>query len=156
MPNIVLVQNEYKDTDALQKVIDYALRGSIIGGYGIDPNYAFNQMYCIKSVFHKTDGVQLKHFIISFCNRELLSLDFNDLLSVGFRTGTFFKEYQLVYGIHLDTQHVHMHCVMNTVSFRDGHKFCDGLKAFYGLCCFLNKEYPNLHTYLRHPDSFRI
>lgn len=155
MPNIILVQNEYKGTASLRRVIDYALSGALMGGYGLDPNYAFEQMFLVKSTHDKTNGSQLKHFVISFTDQEMLYLDFNDILQMGFSMGMFLKDYQLIYGIHLNTQHVHMHCVMNTVSFRDGHKFCDGLKAFYSLCGFLNKEYPNLRTYLRHPDSFK-
>lgn len=155
MPNIILVRNEYKDTGALRRVINYALSGSVIGGYGLDPNYAFEQMILVKPTHDKINGCQLKHFVISFTSQEMMHLDFDDILEMGFRVGTFLKDYQLVYGIHLDTQHVHMHCVMNTVSFRDGHKFCDGLMAFQRLCSFLKAEYPYLFTYLCYSDIYR-
>ena len=37
------------------------------------------------------------------------------------------REYQMVYNIHL-------HGLMNTVSFLDGHKYCGGLVEFRSVC----------------------
>ena len=148
MPNVIMVRNEYPDEQSLKNVIRYVLGCALRGGYGIDPEMAFEQMKFVKQSFHKSSGVQLKHFIISFSNREMIDLDFSDLLALGFRVGQHLREYQLVYGIHLDSDHVHIHFAMNTVSFLDGHKFADGLLPFRRLCSLLSELFPKSQVHL--------
>ena len=132
MPNLILVRNEYQDYRALWGVLDYVLRSNYYGGYGIDPDQAYRQMVLVKEAYHKRTGVQLKHFFLTFSNHEMLYMSFEDILNLGFEVGRFFGEYQLVYAIHLDSNsnHTHLHCVMNTTSFQDGHKYSDGLSKF--------------------------
>lgn len=148
MPNVIMVRNEYPDDRSLQNVLEYVLRSSYCGGYGIDPDIALKQMRFVKESYHKSSGVQLKHFIISFTNHEMLYLDFQDLLNLGFRVGQHLGEYQLVYGIHIDSEHTHLHFAMNTVSFLDGHKFADGLLPFRRLCSLLSELFPESQVHL--------
>ena len=142
MPNIITVKNDYFDTISLKNVISYIVRSEIIGGYALNPYNAYMQMLLVKNAFHKTDGVQLKHFIISFSADEMYRLDFDDLLNIGFQVGVLFAEYQMVYGVHYDTSHFHLHFLMNTVSFLDGHKYCDGLSGFWKLKSWLQQMFP--------------
>lgn len=148
MPNIILIRNTYPDEGALYRVIYYALRDALNGGYAIDPAHAYTQMQMVKKAFYKTEGIQLKHFIISFSDSEMAILDFDDILNLGFQVGLFFREYQMVYGIHLDSGHIHMHVVMNTVSFIDGHKYSGGITQFSGLCRHLRVLFPKFRTQL--------
>lgn len=153
MPNLMIVRNEYPDEGALERVLDYALDTPLQGGYGVDPEYAFVQMKLVKRAYDKTTGVQLKHFVVSFSHEEMVYLDFDDLLNLGFGIGAIFEKYQLVYGIHLDTEHVHMHFVMNTVSFLDGQKYADGSHGFYRVCNFLRMRYPKFSVDLYTSES---
>ena len=154
MPNVILVRNDYPDTESLYRVLNYVLRGSLSGGYAVDPNHAYGQMLMVKKAFCKTEGVQLKHFFITFSNDEMGTLDFEDILKLGFQTGQLFREYQMVYGIHLDSGHVHMHCVMNTVSFLDGHKYSDGLAMFNRLRSMLAVAFPAFQTNLLFTERY--
>ena len=142
MPVIKVIRNTYLDDQALENVLAYVLRGPFTGGYGIDPDNAYELMAMVKSAYHKTGGVQLKHFIISFSTVEFDLLDFDGLLGLGYQVGQHFREYQMVYAIHMETHHVHLHFVMNTVSFLDGHKFSDGLVPFYELRRLLAEQFP--------------
>lgn len=148
MPNVIMVRNEYPDEQSLNHVIHYVLNCALRGGYGIDPEMAFEQMKYVKQSFYKSSGVQLKHFIISFSNLEMIHLNLHDLLNLGHRVGQHLKEYQLVYGIHLDSDYTHIHFAMNTVSFLDGHKFADGLLPFRQLCSVLSELFPKFQVYL--------
>ena len=156
MPNFILVRNEYQDYGALRRVLDYVLRSSLCGGYGIDPNMAYEQMVLVKNSYHKQTGVQLKHFFLTFSDREMLHLDFDEILQLGFEVGKFFGEYQMVYAIHLDSDHTHLHFVMNTTSFLDGHKYSDGLSKFNALCRYLRERYPRFESHLFHTEHYNV
>lgn len=142
MPNIILIHNNYTDKGSLCRVLNYVLRADLIGGYAIDPSCAFRQMCFVKEAFHKEEGVELKHFIISFSFSELCRIDLDEIIRLGFWIGQFFNEYQMAFAIHTDTRHVHLHLVMNTVSFIDGHKYNDGNVGFLRLRSKLQEEFP--------------
>lgn len=142
MPNIILIQNEYLDRHSLENVLKYVLRSDIVGGYALDPAHAFQQMCFVKRAFHKTEGVQLKHFIIAFTGADLYRMDFDDILKLGFWVGQIFCEYQVAFAVHTDTRHIHLHLVMNTVSFLTGRKYSDGNVGFLRLRGELQRKIP--------------
>lgn len=152
MPNVIVVRNDYPNKKALENVIHYVLDKSFYrGSYAIAcySGAVLEQMYLVKAAFHKESSLQLKHFIISFADNEVDLADFDELMQMGFAVGQLFKYYQMVYGLHLDGSHIHVHFVMNTTSFLDGHQYCDGLSMFNRLCDMLRTWYPgfqvNLH-----------
>lgn len=152
MSNIILVQNNYQDQGSLRRTLNYILHSDIIGGYAIDPNHAFQQMCLIKRVFHKEDGVQLKHFIISFSNKDLCGLNFDEILDIGFWIGQVFCKYQMAFAVHTNADHVHLHIVMNTVSFLDGRKYSDGWAGFLKLRAELQKLFSKSNVGLFRSD----
>ena len=148
MPNLLIVRNSYLDLGSVQRLLNYVLRTSFYGGYAIDPEQAYVQMRLVKEAYHKTEGVQLKHFLLTFSDEEMMHLDFKDLLELGFQVGKVLERYQIVYCIHLDSDYIHMHFVMNTVSFEDGKKYSDGLVGFQRIKDFLEKRFPKWNTQL--------
>lgn len=148
MPNLLIVRNSYPDLGSVQRLLNYVLRTSFYGGYAIDPEQAYDQMRLVKEAYHKTEGVQLKHFLLTFSHEEMMHLDFKDLLELGFQVGKVLERYQIVYCIHLDSDYIHMHFVMNTVSFEDGKKYSDGLVGFQRIKDFLEKRFPKWNTQL--------
>lgn len=148
MPNLLIVRNSYPDLGSVQRLLNYVLRTSFYGGYAIDPEQAYDQMRLVKEAYHKTEGVQLKHFLLTFSHEEMMHLDFKDLLELGFQVGKVLERYQIVYCIHLDSDYIHMHFVMNTVSFEDGKKYSDGLVGFQRVKDFLEKRFPKWKTQL--------
>lgn len=154
MPNILVVRNTYPDLPALKRVLRYVDKTQFLGGYAVDPDFAFDQMRLVKEAYHKTEGVQLKHFIVSFSNGEMAELDFQDLMKLGFEIGEVFGEYQMVYCIHLDSDHTHIHFVMNTVSFLDGRKYSDGVVGFQRIKQFWEEKYPKFQTKLYFRERF--
>lgn len=145
MPNVVIVRNTYPNEVALRNVIRYALDKAVaVGGYGVYANIetAYLQMKFVKEAFYQTESLQLKHFFITLDHWETMYLDDEELLQLGFAVGQLFHEYQMVYGIHYGGSHVHMHIVMNTTSFLDGHQYSDGITMFNRLCEFLKTLHP--------------
>lgn len=142
MPNLVVVENNYPDAAALRRLLNYVMRSGMVGGYAVDPACAFQQMAAIKEAFHQQEGKQLFHFLITLLHSEAYRVSVEELLQLGFQVGRLFKEYQLVYAVHLDASHVHLHFVMNTVSFEDGHKYSDGLGGFWQLRAMLWQRFP--------------
>lgn len=157
MPNVIVTRNSYPDAIALENVIHYVLdKAVVVGGYAVDcGSYAaLEQMLFVKQAFHKTDALQLKHFFITFAHKEAALTDFEDLMNLGFATGRLFREYQMAYGVHLDGSHVHIHFVMNTTSFVDGHQYCDGLSMFNRLCNMLRVWYPDFDVKLHQTRKY--
>jgi len=127
MPNLILIENEYPNGDALLHVLNYVLRSDLYGGYAVDPIQAYRQMEMIKNAYHRRDGKQLLHFIVSFTTAEAYRLTIDEVLALGFHIAALFGEYQTVYAVHMDSSHIHMHLVMNSISFVDGHRYRDPL-----------------------------
>lgn len=155
MPNIIIVKNTYPDFGALERTLNYIQRSSIVGGYALDPSFAFQQMAKLKTVWHKEDGVQLLHFIIAFTHQEAFRISVDEVLELGFQIGILFSDYQLAYAVHMDSSRLHLHCILNTVSFVDGHKYSDGLAGFWRLKTMLQTQFPksDIGIYRSFPNS---
>ena len=142
MPNLILIENEYPDENVLLKVLNYVLRSDLCGGYAINPHQAYRQMEMVKNVYHKRDGKQLLHFIVSFTTAEAYRLTIDEILAVGFHIAGLFRDFQIIYAIHLDSRHIHIHMVMNSISFVDGHRYRDGLAGFWRVRGELEQHFP--------------
>lgn len=148
----MISKNEYADLAALKRVLDYILRSGIVGGYAVDPFCAYRQMAAVKNLFYKSGGSVLQHFFISFTHAEAYRLSTDDILSLGFEIGKAFRDFQLAYAVHLDASHIHLHCVLNTVSFVDGHKYAEGRVGFFRIKSLLDLHFPNSENRLYWSD----
>lgn len=77
MPVLIMIDKSYNDEEALHDVISYICRGGYgyIGGYGVDPRYAAEQMQLVKQLWGKEQGRQVRHFIVSFDRAEFISYE---------------------------------------------------------------------------------
>ena len=82
MPNVIIVRNTYPDLASLGRVLNYVKCSDYVGGYAVNPNNAFTEMCLLKEAYHKLEGVQLKHFLITFSIDEFAGLDFEDLYNL--------------------------------------------------------------------------
>lgn len=82
---------------------------------------AVSQMIAVQEFFGKANKRRIYHCIISFPKEvddsNLIKLAAEDIADY------IFEKYQVVYGIHEDTEHLHIHLAINAVSYRDGKKF---------------------------------
>lgn len=84
MPDVILIRNQYPDAAALHRVLNYVCRSGMIGGYAVDPVYAFREFMLVKSAYQNIDGRQLLHFIVSFSTTEAYRLSADDMLALGY------------------------------------------------------------------------
>ena len=51
-------------------------------------------------------------------------------MEIGYIVAGYFTGWQIVFGIHTNEEHLHIHFVMNTVSYENGLKFSYGIREF--------------------------
>lgn len=112
----------------LKSALDYIMNpektqeGRLVGGINCQPDSAFEQMKNTKRKFGKIDKRQGYHLILSFKEEET-NPDMIYEITRRFVEEYLDKEYEAVYCVHDNTDHVHSHIVFNSVSFIDGHKY---------------------------------
>lgn len=112
----------------LKQSLDYVMNlektqnGRLIGGMNCQPDTAFKQMMDTKKAFGKVDKRQGYHLIISFKEGEV-SPDTAYEITRRFVKEYLGQQYEAVYCVHDNTDHVHSHIIFNSVSFVDGRKY---------------------------------
>ena len=109
MSVLIMMNKPYQDEEALETVVDYVLRpgNGYCNGYGVDMNYPVQQMQQVKELWGKDHGRRVRHFILSFSRSE--SIGYEQIMRVGLDICRYYAEYQSVYGLHTDTDHLHLH-----------------------------------------------
>lgn len=120
-------EGKYKNEDAKELVAEYILdsRKTIsgyIGGYAISPECPAQSMMLISEQFKKSHGVQLRHFVLAFSPYELTDPAIAN--EIGIRIAQLIgREYQVLYAVHENCDHLHIHIMANSVSYIDGHRY---------------------------------
>ena len=94
----------------------------LVAGVNCQPELAYEQMKETKRKFGKTDKRQAYHLIISFVENEV-DADTAFSLAEKFVKAYLGNNYEEVYAVHDNTDHIHAHVVFNSVSFIDGKKY---------------------------------
>ena len=141
MPILKVKNHSYNGEEALENVVNYVLRSGYYGGLAVDPEHAVFQMQLVKQLWSKTDGRQVRHIILSFSKHEVL--DYCDAMKYGYQICQYFGgRFQIVFGLHMDTNHLHLHFALNTVSFVDGSKFSAGPSDYWTLRSYIQSLMP--------------
>lgn len=126
MACIKVAAGPYQDQGCLFRLIhEYIYPKAVyIGGLNIDPRYASTEMEIVKSIWMQKQGVQLFHFILSFSEIESVKfVDSKDARYIAYQICEYFADkYQIVFGIH-SAKNLHIHFVINSVSYQDGSRF---------------------------------
>lgn len=125
MPILKIKNESYMNADAISNLIQYIQRLGYSGGLAVDLENAAEQMQLVKELWYKTEGRQARHFIVSFSDNE--PLEPSDALEYGYSIARYYSgRFQIVFNVHTNTDHIHLHFVMNTVSYLDGQKYSEG------------------------------
>lgn len=101
---------------------DKTMDGRYVSGNNCMPENALQQMLDTKRHYGKMDKRQGYHFIISFEEEEVTEDTAFEI--VGQFVNEFLgKNYEAVYAIHNDTDHIHGHIIFNSVSCATGYKY---------------------------------
>lgn len=112
----------------LKSSLEYILKpektqeGRLVGAINCQVDTAFEQMKETKRLFGKMDKRQGYHLILSFKEDEV-NPDTAMEITQRFVREYLGKEYEAVYAVHDNTEHVHSHIVFNSVSFVSGKKY---------------------------------
>lgn len=126
---------KYHDVNSLHDVISYCCnpdkaKSGLIGGFGINVRYAAEQMDGLAWAYRQADGVRLRHMELAFEPGERISLE--NVFLIAYKVAWYYgQEYQILFAVHEDTPHRHIHFVMNTVSYMDGHKYPGTKEDYY-------------------------
>lgn len=99
---------------------------------GINCNVAIarDQFITVKKQFGKADGIQAYHGYLSFKETDL-SPELAQQIGMEFAKEVWGDRYQIVVTTHLNTEHLHCHFVINSISFVDGKRLWGEEKAWF-------------------------
>ena len=95
----------------------------LVGGINCLPDTAFEQMEETKNIFHKTSKRQGYHVIISFSPEEKVTAEQAMYVLEHFAKDVLGDDYEAVYAVHTDREHMHGHLIWNSVSMTTGKKY---------------------------------
>ena len=112
----------------LSKIINYAENKDkteeqfYVTGINCDSDNAYKDMMRVKKAYNKLDGIQGFHGYQSFEEGEVTPNVAHNI-GIQFVKEMWGDEFQVVVTTHLNTNHIHNHFVINSVSIKDGHKY---------------------------------
>ena len=95
----------------------------LVGGINCLPDTAFEQMEETKNIFHKNSKRQGYHVIISFSPEEKVTAEQAMYVLEHFAKDVLGNDYEAVYAVHTDREHMHGHLIWNSVSMTTGKKY---------------------------------
>ena len=112
----------------LSNTIDYAENKNkteeqfYITGINCNSNSVYQDMMRVKKAYNKLDRIQGFHRYQSFKEGEVTP-ELAHKIGCELAKEMWGDEFQVVVTTHLNTNHIHNHFVVNSVSFKDGHKY---------------------------------
>lgn len=95
----------------------------LVGSLNCLPDMAYEQMVETKNVFHKTGNRQGYHVIISFSPEENVTPEQAMYVLEHFKKDVLGDDYEAVFAVHTDKEHMHGHLIWNSVSLTTGLKY---------------------------------
>ena len=103
-------------------------KGKLVGVHNLVMNSSdvagssYDQMVQTKEAYGKLTGRQGYHYKISFAKDDKVTPEMAMEIAKEF-CETHLKDYEAVYAVHTNTEHLHFHIVFNSVSLVDGLKY---------------------------------
>ena len=92
-----------------------------MSGWNCTTQSACTEMRLTKERYRKTDGRQYYHFVQSFGEEDGLTPQEAHAIALELAQREF-PNFEVLVATHVDTDHLHNHLVVNSVSFQDGRK----------------------------------
>jgi len=110
---------------SIKNIINYVLNKEktnerIMAGKDCSVLNTAEEMNTTKNLYNKTDGITYHHIMQSFKPGEIAPEKAHEIgIELAEKQ---FKNYEVLIATHKDKEHIHNHLVINSVSFKDGHK----------------------------------
>lgn len=101
-----------------------------VQGINCNPSIAREQFVEVKKRFGKTDGIQAYHGYLSF-KEQNITPEQAQAIGMEFAQRVWGERFQVVVTTHLNTQHLHCHFVINSISCVDGKRLQNSEKAWF-------------------------
>ena len=92
----------------------------LISGIGCQPETAFDEFLSTKLLHHKDGGVMFYHMVQSFPKGA--NIDPRAAHEAARRLAGYFEGREVLVCTHIDREHIHSHCIINSVNFETGRK----------------------------------
>ena len=92
----------------------------LISGIGCQPETAFDEFLSTKLLHHKEGGVMFYHMVQSFPKGA--DVDPRTAHEAARRLAGYFEGCEVLVCTHVDREHIHSHCIINSVNFETGKK----------------------------------
>ena len=126
--NIEFKSNYEIIVDDLKDVIDYAKNANktekeyFVTGINCEPDSAYEEMQDTKKYYNKEDKILAFHAYQSFKEGEVTP-EIAHKIGVQLANEMWGDRFQVIVTTHLNTNHIHNHFVLNSVSYVDGKKY---------------------------------
>lgn len=144
---------KYHDMKSFHDVIQYIKSScktspdGVIGG-AVSTETAAEEMETVVQAFHKEKGVKLRHSVLSFAPEEPVTA--RQVKEIAGECIRYYESsYQILAAVHEDRDHLHVHFVMNTTSYRDGHKYHGDKADYYGFLSHMNRVTKSYGSYVK-------
>ena len=92
----------------------------LVSGIGCQPETAFDEFLSTKLLHHKDGGVMFYHMVQSFPKGA--NIDPRAAHEAARRHAGYFEGCEVLVCTHVDREHIHSHCIINSVNFETGRK----------------------------------
>ena len=92
----------------------------LVSGIGCQPETAFDEFLSAKLLHHKDGGIQFYHMVQSFPRGA--DIDPRTAHEAARRLAGYFEGCEVLVCTHVDREHIHSHCIINSVNFETGRK----------------------------------
>ena len=92
----------------------------LVSGINCQPQSVYDDFINTKLLYHKDGGVMFYHMVQSF--PKVAAVDPQQAHEAARRLAEYFDGYEVLVCTHVDREHIHSHCVINSVNFETGKK----------------------------------
>ena len=92
----------------------------LVSGIGCQPETAFDEFLSTKLLHHKDGGVMFYHMVQSFPKGA--DVDPRTAHEAARQLAGYFEGCEILVCTHVDREHIHSHCIINSVNFETGKK----------------------------------
>lgn len=138
-----VVPQDYTTEESLRGLLSYVLTSEkCISGlcnwfslYKGTPEYYCDQFLGVQKTYNKTEGNKLFHLVISIWKYSCLTAE--DVYSLGYNIYCHLpQDHQIVYAVHEDTYNLHLHFLINSISYYSGKRLIVDRDFIYNIKLF--------------------
>ena len=131
MATVTYIKEAKQHISAMRAVMQYCQREDkttdpqtgqrFVSGVNCSGTNAFTEFLATKTAYHKLDGINFYQYVQSFSPRENITYQQAHAIGLEFAAKAW-PGHEVQVTTHCDTQHIHTHFIVNSVSFETGMK----------------------------------